>query len=156
MLAIEIPDFGTLRLENVVLDYNGTLAVDGRLLDGVAERLKDLAGQVALHVVTGDTFGKARQALDGLPCQLTILAATEQSSAKYEYIRALGVSTTACIGNGRNDRLMMKSSALAIAVIQAEGGCAETIAAAHVIVTDIRDALDLLLEPQRLTATLRG
>ena len=40
MIAHKIPGFGALRLEHLVLDYNGTLALDGRLLRGVGPRLR--------------------------------------------------------------------------------------------------------------------
>ena len=36
MLTISIPGGATLDIEHLVLDYNGTLAVDGVLLPGVA------------------------------------------------------------------------------------------------------------------------
>ena len=65
-------------------------------------------------------------------------------------------SRPVCIGNGRNDRLMLKSAALGLAVVLAEGIAGETIPAADVISRSINDALDLLLNPLRLTATLRS
>lgn len=156
MLAIEIPDFPPLRLEHLVLDYNGTLAVDGRMLDGVRERLVRLSASLQLHVVTGDTFGTAREALQGLPCKLTRLGATGQGDSKRHYVTALTASSVACVGNGRNDRDMMTAAALAIAVVQVEGAYAETLMAAHVVARGIGEALDLFLQPQRLVATLRG
>ncbi len=156
MLTIEIPDFAALRLEHLVLDYNGTLAEDGTLLEGVPERLERLAGVLRIHVVTGDTFGSARASLQGLTCRLAILEATGQAQAKLAYVRELGAASVACIGNGRNDRMMMEACALGIAVIQSEGASPDTVAAADAVARGIRDALDLLLEPRRLAATLRG
>lgn len=156
MLVIEIPGFGTLRLEHLVLDYNGTLACDGVLLEGVAERLQRLADKFSIHVVTADTFGRARAALAGLPCRLEILGLASQDVAKLAYVEKLGCKRTACIGNGRNDRRMLEAAALGIAVVQAEGAAAETLAVSDVIVTHVNDALDLLLYPLRLTATLRS
>lgn len=50
---------------------------------------------------------------------------------------------------------MIEAAALAMVVVQAEGAYPKTLMAAHVVATDIRDALDLLLHPLRLTATLR-
>lgn len=156
MLQIQIPDFEPLRLEHLVLDYNGTLAFDGELLPGVKERLDRLASQLIIHVVTGDTFGKARSRLSGVRCELSILPPHAQSEAKRAYVERLGASACVCIGNGRNDRLMLEAAALAIAVAQQEGACAETLVAADVVVPGIHDALDLLVHPQRLVATLRG
>ena len=156
MLAIDIPGFGALRLRHLVLDYNGTLAVDGALLPGTTRRLAALRRTLRIHVVTADTFGKARAALRDVRCKLVILGGGPQDRAKAAYVRRLGPGSTACIGNGRNDRLMLRSAALGIAVVQAEGAAPASIVAADVVVTDIRDALDLLLEPLRLVASLRS
>jgi soluble P-type ATPase len=61
----------------------------------------------------------------------------------------------AAIGNGRNDQLMLAAAALGIAVVQEEGAAIESLSAADVVLPDIRSALDLLLFPKRLIATLR-
>jgi soluble P-type ATPase len=137
------------------MDYNGTLAQDGLLLEGVQSRLERLAGQLRLHVITADTFGMARSELIGVPCELVILPFEEQAQAKLAYIDNLGRDRVAAIGNGRNDRLMLESSALGIAVIQGEGAAFETMSAADVVMPDILSALDALLFPKRLIATLR-
>src|SRR5437773_10476743 len=100
MLTITIPGQDALHLEHLVLDFNGTLACDGVLLDGVAELLQRLSSHLALHVLTGDTFGRAREALGGLPCRLVILEATGQSEAKRQYVERLDADKAACIGNG--------------------------------------------------------
>lgn len=142
-------------LHHLVLDFNGTLACDGQLLPGVAERLQRLSQQLDVHVVTGNTFGGAAEALASLPCTVVLLPAQDQTQAKAAYVRALGPQATACVGNGRNDLQMMQAAALGIAVCQAEGASPATVAAAQVVTGSIQDALDLLLNPLRLTATLR-
>ena len=86
MIAIDIPGFGTLELTDLVCDYNGTLALDGRLLEGVGARLPRLTGCLRLHVVTGDTFGTARAALKGLSCDLVVLPPYDQAAAKARYV----------------------------------------------------------------------
>jgi soluble P-type ATPase len=156
MIAHKIPGFGALRLEHLVLDYNGTLALDGRLLRGVRPRLRRLAPVLALHVVTADTFGGARRALKGLPCKLVVLDAADQTRAKSVYVRRLGAAGTACIGNGRNDRGMLRAARLGIAVLGEEGSAAAALAAADLVAPSISVALDLFLSPLRLTATLRA
>lgn len=156
MVEVVIPGAPTLRLEHLVLDFNGTLACDGVLIAGVAVRIARLADVLRIHVLTGDTFGTAEAALAGAPCHVRVLPGTAQADAKRDYVATLDAKRVACVGNGRNDRLMMKQAALAIAVVQSEGACAATLAAAHVVAPRIRDALDLLLHPMRLTATLRN
>jgi len=156
MLEIEIPGFKRLRIEHLVLDYNGTMACDGELLDGVRQRIIALSRQLQVHVLTADTFGKARAQLSGLPCALTILPVEDQDRRKLAYIQNLGAEGTACVGNGRNDRLMLREAGLGIAVVQAEGAAVQAVLAADVLAPDILAALDLLAHPLRLVATLRS
>lgn len=155
MLQIQVPGFGRLELAHLVLDYNGTLAGDGELLPGVAERLADLSGALSIHVVTADTFGTVRERLADLPSSVTVLAAEGQAEAKRALVESLGAPGCACIGNGRNDRLMLAAAGLGIAVVQLEGAAGQTLQAADVVAPSIRDALDLLRFPRRLVATLR-
>jgi soluble P-type ATPase len=155
MLEIAVPGAPSLRLAYLVADFNGTLAVDGVLIAGVAEALQTLAAALDIHVVTADTFGRVKEAMAAVPCATTILPPGDQDSAKLRYVERLGPSECVCIGNGRNDRLMLAAAGLGIAVIQGEGAAVETLLAARVAVPDIGAALGLLLNPGRLTATLR-
>ncbi|HET7097360.1 MAG TPA: ATPase P [Casimicrobiaceae bacterium] len=155
MLEVAVPGGWALRLRYLVADFNGTLAVDGVLIPGVAETLRTLAPTLEIHVVTADTFGRAQEAMAGLPCATTILPPGDQDSAKRRYVERLGAGECVCIGNGRNDRAMLAAAGLGIAVIQREGAAVETLLAAKVAVPDIGAALGLLLNPARLTATLR-
>jgi soluble P-type ATPase len=155
-MELAIPGFGKLRLEHLVLDYNGTLAVDGRVLPGVKRRLAVLGARLRIHVVTADTFGKARAGLAGLSCELKILEPGREDRAKAAYVRRLGPNRVACIGNGRNDRLMLRAARLGIAVVQAEGASVEALSGADLVLNSVTDALDLFLQPRRLTASLRA
>lgn len=156
MVEVDIPGFRRLRLENLVLDYNGTLACDGELLPGVAERLKALSEGLAVSVVTADTFGKAREGLSGLPCEIVVLPAGDQAARKLRHVEKLGTDSTVCVGNGKNDSLMLEMAAIGIAVILEEGAARETVESADVVCTSVTSALDLLLNPKRLLATLRS
>ena len=156
MLSLTIPGWKTLQLSHLVLDYNGTIAFDGRLIDGVKPRLAALAASMTIHVLTADTFGSVREALADIACRLAIIPVEDQAEAKLAYVGELGPETCVCIGNGRNDRLMLDEAALGIAVVQAEGAATGAFLAADVLVPNILDALDLLSHPLRLTATLRS
>jgi len=149
-LVVPIPGSRPLRLRHLVLDFNGTLARDGRMLPGVRPRLLTLSRRLRVAVLSADTFGTASRELRRLPVGFEPM---KDGAAKGRYAAARrGV---VAIGNGRNDVEMLKSAALAIAVVGPEGACARLLAASDVVVRDIRDALDLLLEPKRLTAALR-
>jgi soluble P-type ATPase len=156
MIETIIPGYGTIRLEHLVLDFNGTLACDGLMISGVKSALNALADHLEIHVLTADTFGKAAMQLDGVKCKLSVLPIEKQDLGKLDYVKKLGCDKTCCMGNGRNDRLMLKESALGIAVILGEGAAMETLASADIVCTGILSALDLLTHPLRLVATLRS
>jgi soluble P-type ATPase len=156
LIEIEIPGCGNFKFKYMVLDYNGTLAVDGELLSAVKSTLKGLARQIEVHVITADTFGKVSSRLEDVPCTVSVLPPENQDKGKLDYVRSLGAQHAVCIGNGRNDRLMLKEAVLGIAVILGEGCAVETLCSADVVCTDILSALELLMNPLRLTATLRN
>jgi P-type E1-E2 ATPase len=156
MITVDIPGFGELHLEHLVLDYNGTLAMDGALLPGVVEAIHALAGTIHIHVVTADTYGVAAERLAGLPVDLAIIPATNQTVHKSAFIERLQADRVCAIGNGRNDRKMLEAAAIGIALIQGEGGAVETLKAADIVAIDILDAFGLLQHPKRLIATLRS
>ncbi len=155
MVEFDIPGTGKINIKYLVFDYNGTLAVDGILMDGVREALNDLAKTLEIHVLTADTFGKSAAQLKGVNCKLSILPKENQDEGKLGYVEKLGPEYTAAIGNGRNDRLMLKAAALGIGVILREGIAVDTLKSADLIFNGIIAALEIFSKPLRLTATLR-
>jgi len=151
-LRVEIPGRGTLELRHLLLDLNGTLARDGRLLPAVRRRLPALARLLEVRVLTADTFGTAARQLQGLPVRLVQVATGRE---KERIARALGPAGVAAVGNGANDVALLRRATLGIAVVGPEGAAAAAVASADVVVVRVEDALDLLLRPRRLVATLR-
>jgi len=151
-LPIELPGKTPMTFTELVLDYTGTLSLDGALLPGVAQRLERLAKAIRITVLTADAFGKAKGQLAGLPVDVTVV---ETGQDKAEFVKKLGVERVIAVGNGRNDIPMMALAGLTIAVIGREGASVELLLAADVVVRDILDALDLITNPLRLKATLR-
>lgn len=139
-----------------MLDVNGTLALDGSLIPGVGERLAELARLLELHFLTADTHGRQR-ALDAqLGVAATILGPdAAQEEQKAAYVRRLGVEAVVAVGNGANDALMLRAAALGIAVLGPEGLAGAALREADIVTASISDALDLLLNPRRIVATLR-
>ena len=155
MFEIDIPGFGFVRLEHLVSDFTGTLSVDGKLLSGVKERLNKISEFLKVHILTADTFGKAKVELKGINCEIHILEGKDHDIQKEEYVKKLGAGSVVAFGNGNNDRKMLNAAKIGIAVCLNEGCSKDAIASADVFVISIIDALDLLLHPKRLKATLR-
>jgi len=155
MLEIIIPGRGRFTPEVLVLDYNGTLALDGFLLDQVKEKITALAQSLEIHIVTSDTFGSVTAQCRDLPVQIKVLETPDHTREKADYLDQFENQTVVAIGNGANDQLMLKKATLGIVVLGSEGCAGASLAAANILVKDIRDALDLFSHPQRLIATLR-
>lgn len=155
MISVEVPGLGTLSLKHIVLDFNGTMATDGVLVPGVGERLNRLAENLEVHILTADTFGTVRDACSSIKGEVTVLAHGAGAPEKEEFVRRLGENNVVAVGNGMNDRLMLRAAALGILVLGGEGSCGKAISSADIVVKEILDGLDLLINPKRIIATLR-
>ncbi len=156
MITINIPNKKIIQAKHLVLDYNGTIAIDGTLISGVEEKLNLLANTINIHVITADTFSKAQQNLKNIHCKCTIIKGQKQAIYKQKFISTLGSKGVIAIGNGLNDSLMLKSAVLGIVVIQEEGASIKTMVNADIVCKNILNALDLLSNPLRISATLRN
>lgn len=155
MFELDIPGFGFISLKHLVSDFTGTLSVDGRLVPGVRERLDRISEFLSIHILTADTFGKAKEELKGIKCDVYILEGEDHDIQKEEYIKRLGIDNVIAFGNGNNDRRMLKAARIGIAVMLDEGCSCEALRSADIVVKSIIDGLDLLFNPKRLKATLR-
>lgn len=155
-MPVEIPGYGILALEHLVFDYNGTLADGGVPVKGAADLINRLAGIYKVHVITADTFGTVVKELEGVNCSVVVIPRENQSKAKLDYITRLGKEKCAAIGNGNNDRLMLKEAALGITLIGDEGAFTSTVLASDIVCRNIADAINLFLDADRLIATLRS
>lgn len=155
MIELMIPGKGNIELEYLVSDVNGTLAIDGMLINGVSSAIKNLRDRLEVHLLTADTHG--RQAL--IDSQLNLSAVRIQpgneAEQKAEFVERLGAEHVIAFGQGANDALMLKKAAIGVCILSAEGAAAETLLAADIIAPDILTALELLEKPLRLVATLR-
>jgi P-type E1-E2 ATPase len=155
MIELNIPGRGQMKLEHLVCDVNGTLAVDGKLLDGVVRGFSTLKDRLTIHLLTADTHGKQ----DLIDRQLNLNAIRiepgEEAAQKAEYVQQLGADRVAAIGQGANDAAMLKAARLGICVFSSEGVASETLIAADLVIADIISALELLEKPLRVVASLR-
>ena len=156
MITVDIPGRGKLEIKHVVLDYNGTMALDGNLLPGVEEKLNLLGEIIKVHILTADTFGKCRNRCEGINGTVNILSQPVGAEEKEAFVEELGAENVVAVGNGTNDSLMLDRAALGIAVMGPEGMSVKALRGADVAVKDINEGLELLIKPDRLKATLRG
>ncbi len=156
MLEVDIPSRGMLRLEHLVLDVNGTIALDGQLIPAAYERLERLSKTLDLWLVSADTQGTLTELATALRTRWRRLQSGDEATQKAVLVGELGAERVVAIGNGANDAMMLRQAALGIAVLGGEGLAAVCLAAADVVVPSIEAALDLLLYPRRLIATLRA
>ena len=154
MLTIKIPGRDEICLNHLILDYNGTIAEDGLIIESIRPRLARLSEALSIYVITADTHGTAAQRCAGLPLQVLTFPTTQVGQIKADEAQKLsgGVVT---IGNGFNDIQMSDVADLSICVMGREGCCGALIGHCDIVVTSIEDALDLLIHTHRLRATLR-
>ena len=155
MIELNIPGRGMIQLQHLVCDINGTLAVDGQLLEGVKLRLSALRDRLTLHLLTADTHGKQ----DVIDQRLGLLAVRitpgNEAEQKENYVARLGAETVVAIGQGANDAGMLRTAGLGICVLSPEGTAVETLLGADLLASNIFEALDILDKPLRIVATLR-
>jgi len=152
-IRVDIPQRGSIALLHAVFDINGTLAVDGTVHSEVAERLQQLAEQLTIHLLTAGTHGKLTAIEQTLGFPLHII---HKGDEKIRYVQQLDPTHVVAIGNGANDAGMLRLAILGIAVLTTEGVAIRALQAADVLVQSPTEAIDLLLKPKRLIATLRG
>lgn len=155
MVEVQLPGAETLCLTHLLMDINGTLTVDGHLLPGVTQRVQALAALLTPVLVTADTMGTAEAVARTLGAELVRLDPGNGAEQKLRLLEQLGPEHTVAIGNGRNDELMLQAAALGMAVVQAEGAFGATVQQADLVFASVTDALDALLTPARLVASLR-
>ena len=156
MLAYDIAGRGVLHLSTLVLDLNGTVALDGKIISGVADRVKALQERgLSGYLLTADTRGRGAETAEALDLSLHRLHSGSERAQKRAFVEHLGADRVVAVGNGANDAEMLQAAAVGIAVLGTEGTATPALLAADVVVQDICTALDLLLKPQRLIATLR-
>ncbi len=158
-IAVDIPGARTLRIDTLLTDYTGTLSYGGAATAEVTSLLRQVAASIDIRILTADTFGTADREIGFLPLEVVKLAPEAQDEQKARCAAEYDLSRAAAFGNGANDRLMLRAvrqaGGLAVAVDNGEGCAVAALLEAEVFVTGAANALLLLLEPDRLKATLR-
>lgn len=78
-----------LQIEHLVLDYNGTIAINGKIIAGVKERLETLVHLVDVHVLTADTYGSVYKQSRELNLLVHVIGKYHQNREKLSFIESL-------------------------------------------------------------------
>ena len=155
MLEIQFPDRPAFKLNSLLCDINGTLTLDGKLIDGVEAAVKQLKDRLEITLLSANTNGNAADIAQMLGVSLHVIHPGREVEQKADFLHSLGESSTAAIGQGANDVLMLKNAALGICVLSREGTAIAALNAADIVVPDILASFELLQNPLRIVATLR-
>lgn len=156
MLIYQIPGKNDIEIENIVFDYNGTIAVDGKVIEGVSDLLVDFRDEVEIYILTADTYGTVKQECIDLDAKLLTFSSKNTSELKKNIVKELNGEKTICVGNGFNDISMFKEAAISIAVIEAEGVCGQLLKHADIITRSILEAIEIILNENKIKAVLRS
>jgi P-type E1-E2 ATPase len=155
MIQLAIPGRDPISLTTLVSDVNGTLAIDGRLIEAVIPLFKEISDALEVYLLTADTLGTAAQIAERLNAKIHRLTPGNEIQQKAEFLQQFGCEHCITLGQGANDEEMLRQAGLGIAVLSKEGSAPATLQAADIIAPDIVSALELIIHPKRIVATLR-
>lgn len=155
MISVSIPGWGDLDIEYLVIDYNGTCATDGKLKEGVKEMLEKTSRYIKVFIITADTYENVDNEVNIMGFKVLKVKKEGSGIEKARIVKELGPEKVVAIGNGANDIMMLREAALGIGVMGEEGCAKDILKEADLVVKNILDALNIVLHPERLVATLR-
>jgi soluble P-type ATPase len=154
MIIIQRPGQEPLEINFILLDFEGTLASDGRVHPKAKDKINLLSKRAKIYILAKDEKERVEEVLKKIQAEILYLTEGESSQKKLDLLRQLGATGTVAIGNGVDDGPMIGEAGLGICVIGKEGVSAEAAKNADALFMDILDALDFLLKPLRQKATL--
>ena len=154
MISIQRPGMEDLDIHFVLIDFEGTLAMDGRVHPKAKDKVNLLSKRATIYILTKSNREKVEETLRKMKAEILYVAEGDSSQQKLNVLQRLGPHQTAVIGNGLDDGQIMEQAGLGMCVIGKEGSSTEAMAKADLVVTHVLDALDFLLKPLRQRATL--
>ncbi len=158
MIKYEIPGREDIIIENLVLDYNGTIAYDGKLIDGVQELLKKIKEieKLNIYILTADTYGTVNEECKDINADIIRFPKENAGEEKRKIVEKLGGENTLVVGNGFNDIPMFKEASFSIGIIGGEGMSGKLLNHSDIVVNSILDGLNIILDKNKIKATLRN
>lgn len=154
MIIIQRPGFEPMEIENILIDFEGTLAQDRRVNPKAKDKINLLSKRTKIYIFTTQDKDTVEKVLKKIRAEIIFLKEGESTQGKLDLLSNLNAKNSVFIGNGEDDKEVMKDVAFGIAVIGKEGASVETIKMADILFFNMIDALDFLLKPLRQKATL--
>ncbi len=154
MIRIERPELSPVEIEFVLIDFEGTLAIDRRVHPKAKDKINLLSKRAKIYILTKEKKELIEERLRKVKAEIVYLSESGSSQRKLDLLRQLGPARCAGIGNGADDAAMIKEAGIGISIIGKEGSAGEAVRNSDLVFIDILDALDFLLKPLRQKATL--
>src|SRR4030042_5105200 len=146
MISIQRPGMENLDIHFVLLDFEGALAMDGRVHPKAKDKVNLLSKRATIYIMTKSNREKVEETLRKMKVEILYVTEGDSSQQKLSVLQRLGPHQTAVIGNGLDDARIMEQAGLGMWVIGKEGASPEAMAKGGVVVTNVLDALDFLLK----------
>jgi len=154
MILIQRPGQESIEIDYILIDFEGTLASDGRVHPKAKDKINLLSKRTKIYILAKGEKEKIEETLRRVKGELFFLKEEDSSSKKLDLLLTLGAPRAVVIGNGLDDVPLMEKAGLSMAIIGKEGTSGKLIQTADLVFTNIVDALDFLLKPLRQKATL--
>ena len=152
-MKYNVPGVGEISINSIILDLNGTLSVGGVVSTRTKELISEITAKgIEVVLFTGDQRGTANKIC--LELGIT-LQKCENSKEKALASKKFNKATTAAIGNARIDIGTFKNSIISVATLQGEGIHTGILKYVDVIVPSIENALELFLDTDSFSSTMR-
>ena len=158
MRIFDIPNYGKIKIENVIFDVNGTIQFDGIVPTKLRKKIKKLKSYFNIFLISADTRGN----LDKVALKLGVNSikispsGLSEAELKNNELLKLGKEKTVAIGNGNNDHMMIKNAIIGIAILGKEGLASKTLMNSDLAFFNCIDAIHFLMDEKKVLATLRN
>ncbi len=154
MLTLLRPGQGSLEIEFLFVDFEGTLASDGRIHPKAKDKINLLSKRIRIHVFVKSGQALPEKTFRNVKAEIVYLTEETSSKQKNDWLEKHGPGRIVAIGNGVDDVRVIEEAGFGICVIGKEGASGEAVQKADLVVMSILDAFDFLLKPLRQKATL--
>lgn len=154
MIILHRPGQPNIEIECLLIDYEGSLAIDGRVHPKAKDKINLLSKRIKIYILAKDEKEKVEERLKNVKAEVFFLQEGQATMEKLELLKRVGPERTVAIGNGTDDVSLLEEAILSICVIGKEGASGEALKKADLVVTDVINGLDFLLKPLRQKNTL--